>query len=120
MPKTLQEQAEEILARAEQKGVQTDFFFKTTFKRYQVQMQILADLEKQIKSEGATVNKEYVKGRKNLYINPAISAYNSTATAANSTVVALINIIDRLSDKEDAEPVPEQSLEIIRSKFGLG
>lgn len=118
MPKTLQEQAEEILARAEQKGVQTDFFFKTTFKRYQVQMQILADLEKEIKSEGATVSKEYVKGRKNLYINPAINAYNATATAANSTVLALINIIDRLSEK-DAEPVPEANLEIIRTKFGL-
>lgn len=120
MPKTLQQQAEEILARAEEKGVETDFFFKTTFKRYQVQMQILADLEKEIKSEGTTVHKEYVKGRKNLYINPAVQAYNATATAANSTVAALISIVDRLSEKEDAEPVPEANLEIIRSKFGLG
>jgi len=117
--KTLQEQVEEILARAEQKGVQADFFFRTTFKRYQVQMQILADLEKQIKTEGATVSKEYVKGRKNLYINPAVSAYNATSTAANSTVAALINIVDRLGDKEEEEPVPEASVEIIRSKFGL-
>lgn len=118
--KTLQEQVEEILARAEQKGVEADFFFRTTFKRYQVQMQILADLEKQIKAEGATVSKEYVKGRKNLYINPAVSAYNTTATAANSTVAALINIVDRLCDKEDGEPpVPEANVEIIRSKFGL-
>lgn len=118
MPKTLQEQAEEILARAQEKGVETDFFFKTTFKRYQVQMQILADLEKEIKSEGTTVQKEYVKGRKNLYVNPAVSAYNATASAANSTVSTLISIVNQLSKatKDDEE---EFDVEIIRSKFGL-
>lgn len=119
MIKTLQEQVEEILARAEQKGTEADFFFKTTFKRYQVQMQILAELEKEIKTEGATVSKEYVKGRKNLYINPAVSAYNATATAANSTVATLINIVDRLSEGEDEEAPEAESVEIIRSKFGL-
>jgi len=117
--KTLQEQVEEILARAEQKGTEADFFFKTTFKRYQVQMQILAELEKEIKTEGATVSKEYVKGRKNLYINPAVSAYNATATAANSTVATLISIVDRLSEGEDDAPPEMESVEIIRSKFGL-
>lgn len=117
--KTLQEQVEEILARAEQKGTEADFFFKTTFKRYQVQMQMLADLEKEIKTEGATVSKEYVKGRKNLYINPAVSAYNATATAANSTVATLISIVDRLSKNDEEEAPAMESLDIIRSKFGL-
>ena len=45
---TLQEQAQEILAKAREKGVQSNFFFVTTFKRYQVQMQILNSLEKEI------------------------------------------------------------------------
>ena len=45
---TLQEQANLILAKAEEKGVSTNFFFITTFKRYQVQMKIMTDLEKQI------------------------------------------------------------------------
>lgn len=117
--KSLQEQAEEILARAEQKGLETDFFFKTTFKRYQVQMQILAGLEKEIKEEGATVSKEYVKGRKNLYINPAVSAYNATATAANQTVATLIRIVEGLSNGEDETDLATESLEIIRSKYGL-
>lgn len=116
---SLQEQVEEILARAEQKGIETDFFFKTTFKRYQVQMQILAELEKEIKTEGATVQKEYVKGRKNLYINPAVSAYNATATAANQTVSTLISIVDRLSEGDDSDAPSTESVEIIRSKFGL-
>lgn len=95
---TLQEQAEEVLARAEEKGIQTNFFFRTTFKRYQVQMKILQDLEKAIAEHGATVTKEYVKGRQNLVANPAITEYNKTATAANGTVATLINIVKSMSD----------------------
>lgn len=97
---TLQQQAQEVLAKAEEKGVQTNFFFRTTFKRYQVQMQILLQLEEAIKEHGATVDKEYVKGRKNLTANPAITEYNKTATAANGTVSTLINIVKSFSDDE--------------------
>lgn len=114
---TLQEQVEEILAKAERKGLETDFFFKTTFKRYQVQMQILSELEKEIKSEGATVSKEYVKGRKNLYINPAVNAYNTTASAANSTVSTLMNIVNQFGKEMEEEPENE-SIDLIRSKIG--
>ena len=49
---TLAQQAKEVLARAEEKGVDTNYFFKTTFKRYRQQMKILRDLEKVIKAEG--------------------------------------------------------------------
>lgn len=96
---TLQEQADEILAKAEEKGIQTNFFFRTTFKRYQVQMKILNDLEKEINELGATVSKEYVKGRKNVYTNPAITEYNKTATACNGTVATLINIVKSFTDE---------------------
>lgn len=100
---TLQEQAQEVLAKAEEKGVQTNFFFRTTFKRYQVQMQILNDLEKEIKELGTTVSKEYVKGRKNIYTNPAITEYNKTATACNGTVSTLINIVKSLSEEGESK-----------------
>ena len=100
---TLQEQANEILARASDKGVQTNFFFRTTFKRYQVQMQILTELEKEIKSTGTTITKTYVKGRENLCTNPAIAEYNKTSTAANSTVSTLIQIIEKLSEEQVKE-----------------
>ena len=100
MAKSLQQQATEILEQAEKRGVSSNFFFVTTFKRYQVQMKILADLENAIAEYGATVTKEYVKGRQNLVANPAITEYNKTATAANGTVATLINIIKTLSDEE--------------------
>lgn len=97
---SLQEQANKILEKAEERGVSSNFFFRTTFKRYQVQMKILSDLEDAINEYGATVTKEYVKGRQNLVANPAITEYNKTATAANGTVSTLINIIKSLSDEE--------------------
>lgn len=97
---TLQEQADEILAIAEKHGVEQNFFFLTTFKRYQVQINILNDLERQIKEQGSLVTKEYVKGRENIYTHPAISEYNKTATAANQTVTTLVKIIKELRDNE--------------------
>lgn len=97
---TLAEQAAEVLARAEEKGIEGNFFFKTTFKRYQVQMRIMSELEKEIAEGGVTVKKEYVKGRKNIYTNPAITEYNKTATAANGTVTTLINIVKNLTEQE--------------------
>lgn len=103
-PKSLQEQAEEIMKKAEEKGVSTNFFFVTTFKRYQVQMKIMVELEKEINDTGATVSKEYVKGRQNIYTNPAISEYNKTATAANGTVATLLKILTTLAEDEDKQP----------------
>ena len=97
---TLAQQADKVLEQAEARGVSSNFFFVTTFKRYQVQMKILQDLEAAIVEHGATVTKEYVKGRQNLVANPAITEYNKTATAANGTVSTLINIIKTLTAEE--------------------
>lgn len=99
----LNEQAQEILRIASEHGVEQNFFFITTFKRYQVQIQILNDLEKTIKEEGNTVKKEYVKGRQNVYTHPAIGEYNKTSTAANQTVTTLMKIITTMrSDEEES------------------
>jgi hypothetical protein len=92
--------ADEILRIAAQQGVEQNFFFLTTFKRYQVQIKILHDLEKTIKAEGNTVTKEYVKGRRNVYTHPAIAEYNKTSTAANQTVQTLMKIIKQMRDED--------------------
>ena len=99
---TLRQQANEILKQAEERGVSSNYFFATTFRRYQTQLDILEKLEKAIEEHGLVVSKEYVKGRQNLVTNPAITEYNKTATAANGTVSTLINIIKTLSNEPDA------------------
>lgn len=99
----LNAQAQEILRIASQHGVEQNFFFITTFKRYQVQTKILTDLEATIKKEGNTVTKEYVKNRKNVYTHPAIGEYNKTATAANQTVQTLMKIINQMRDADNSD-----------------
>ena len=98
----LNEQAKEILKIAEESGVHTNFFFVTTFKRYNTQLMILSELEKALKENGTLVEKEYVKGRKNLYDNPAINAYNRTTDSANKTVATLMKIIKGFKDEESS------------------
>ena len=106
---SLNEQAQEIIRIAEESGVQSNFFFITTFKRYQVQLNILTELEKTIKAEGALVTKEYVKNRKNLYTNPAISDYNRTTDSANKTVTTLMRILRNFgvddAGEQDVDPL---------------
>lgn len=97
----LNEQAKEILRIAQEHGVEQNFFFITTFNRYQVQIKILNELQKKIDEDGALVTKEYVKGRANVYTHPAISEYNKTSTSANQTVATLIKIIKSLRNDED-------------------
>ena len=104
----LNEQARQILKIAEEYGVEQNFFFITTFKRYQVQIGILTDLERTINEEGTLVTKEYVKGRKNVYSHPAISDYNRTTDSANKTVKCLLGLINKdstLDKSEDTDPL---------------
>jgi hypothetical protein len=100
----LKKQAEEILSLAQKRGVEQNYFFVTTFKRYQVQIAILEDLEKTIAKEPVLVEKGYVKDQKNLYIHPAITEFNKTSSAANQTVITLTNIVKNMSEDKNAAP----------------
>ncbi len=109
------EQAEAIWELAKQHGIEDNFFFMTTFKRYQVQIRILEELENTIQKEGILVTKEYVKGRKNVYSHPAMADYNRTTDSANKTVATLIRIITTLGSRSDGEE-PDPLLEILAGK----
>ena len=100
---TLEEQAEVIIKQAEERGVENNYLFVTTFDRYQTQIKILEELKTAIAEDGMTVKKEYVKGRKNIYTNPAVSEYNKTTDSANRTVTALIKIINGFGNNQDKE-----------------
>ena len=104
----LNRQASEIIALAQKSGAEQNFLFITTFKRYQVQLKILGDLEKELSDSGILVTKEYVKGRQNIYSHPAITAYNKTADSANRTAATLMKVITSLKDVSmDVEPEEE-------------
>jgi len=108
--KQIKMQASEIIRLAEDSGVQNNYFFVTTFERYQVQLNILDELTKVIEEDGMLVSKEYVKGRKNLYANPAVAEFNKTTDSANKTVSTLMKIIKTFgedSSKEERDPLLE-------------
>ena len=94
----LNEQASKILEAAQKSGVEQNFLFVTTFKRYQVQLKVLSELERELADSGTMVTKEYVKGRQNVYSHPAITAYNRTADSANRTASTLMKVITSLKD----------------------
>ena len=104
-PKSLQEQAEEIKKLAEESGVQTNFFFVTTFDRYLSQLAILEELKASIDDNKSLVKQTYVKGRSNVVLNPAIRAYNSTTDSANKTVTCLMRIISGFKDENEDKDI---------------
>ena len=110
------QQAKEVLKIAQEHGVEQNFFFITTFERYQVQLDILDDLQKKIEEDGALVTKEYVKGRENVYTHPAITEYNKTCTSANQTVATLIKIIKSLRDNDGDNEVEDELLKALGIK----
>jgi len=98
---SMNEQAQVILAKAREKGIEHTFMFTTTFQRYVELISHMAELQKSIKEQGCLVTKEYVKGRQNIYVHPAINAYNATAAQANNTANILMRfIVQPLSDSD--------------------
>ena len=106
----LKDQAKEIMKMAEDSGLQSNYFFVTTFERYLVQLDILDKLEETINELGTLVTKQYVKGRENLYTNPAVGDFNRTTDSANKTVSTLIRIIKSFGvdeSNDDVDPLME-------------
>ena len=74
---------------------------------------MLNDLERALKERGTLITKEYVKGRQNLYDNPAINAYNRTSDSANRTVATIMKIISGFDDDENKEKEEDPLMKII-------
>lgn len=91
-----------LLAEAQKKGLTENYNFMTTFDRYTKQCEIIEKLSAVIEKDGELVTKEYVKGRENVYIHPAIKELNNTSNAANNTISALLKLLATV------EPVEEQ------------
>lgn len=95
---------EKILKLAEKKGCSENYFFRTTFERYKTQLKIMEELKEKIEDTGAFVEKSYTKGSSNIYINPAITEFNKTASAANGTVTTLVKILGNFSSTDGTGP----------------
>lgn len=98
---------ESIIESASQAGADTDLLYRTTLERYRTLLVMMQDLKSAIKEYGNTVTKEYVKGRPNLVINPAIKEYNHCVTGANQTAQVLLKIVQQLGLKSITDVTAE-------------
>ncbi len=94
----LDRRIKEFADKATELGIADDLIFNTTFERYVTQVRTLENLKEQIEEGELMVKKSYVKDRDNLYVNPAVSEYNKTSTAANQTAVTLVKLMSQLRD----------------------
>lgn len=82
--------AEQILEKAKERGVESNYFFKTTFARYQGQIRLVDNLQKAVDG-WSDVDGMDMK---------LIRLYNSTIASANGTAATLVSIIKKLGSDE--------------------
>lgn len=74
-------------------SVDADEDYKAAAKTYAEEATLIAQMRQQLKDDGMTVTKEYVKGRENLCIHPLIQEIPKHIDCANRTLSILGDII---------------------------
>ena len=98
--KNVKDLAKGILEEAKENGLGQDASFLTSYHLLEVQIEMLDALEKSFKEDGATTTKEYVKGRENIYVHPAVDKYTKTSDSAFNKIVKLKEMIDKSTNPE--------------------
>lgn len=99
--RNIQELAKGILEEAKERGFGDDPSFLTSYKMIEVQVDMLDNLEKSFKEDGATITKEYVKGRENIYVHPAIDKYTKISDSCFNKILKLKEMIDKSVVEDD-------------------
>lgn len=100
--KNVKELAKGILEEAKKTGFDKDSSFLTSYHLLEVQIEMLEQLEKSFREDGATITKEYVKGRENVYVHPAVDKYTKTSDSAFNKILKLKEMVkkDKLDDND--------------------
>lgn len=84
-----------ILNLAKDKGVDKNALFIQTLKNYETLQLAIAKIDEILKSDEVLVSKEYVKGRENVYLHPAVKELSKLTDSSNKTLDKLLLIIDK-------------------------
>ena len=88
---------ESILAMACEYGVDDNPLFLQTLKNYETIQRSIEGIDQIVnQNDDLTISKEYVKGRENLYLHPAIKELPKQIDASNKTLDKLLDIIEKL------------------------
>ena len=96
--KSVKDLAKGILQDAIDRGFGNDPSFLTSYHLLEVQIEMLEALEKSFKEDGATTTKEYVKGRENIYVHPAVDKYTKTSDSAFNKILKLREMLNQGSN----------------------
>lgn len=114
----LEQQANEILEKAKELGLEYNFLFTKTFANYVYNLKLLEKCKEDIDENGYTVSKEYIKGLANEQPSASLKQFNTSLTNANRTAETLLKIIKDCKMENGAEEV-DPLLEIINGSDGV-
>ncbi len=101
---SLKERAQKILKKAREKGDEQALLFETIFQQYLETLDHRQKLREAIVNDGTTVTKEYVKGRQNIYVHPALAAYAQQGKLLLNTAQTLMTLIrEKIADSDDQD-----------------
>lgn len=99
---------ESILAMAQEYGVDTNPLFIQTLKNYKTIQKSIEGIDQIIHAnDDLTISKEYVKGRENLYLHPAIKELPKQIDASNKTLDKMLDIIEKLGSPRQTDSFVE-------------
>ena len=98
--------AEKFKETAESLSEEHRYIFESTLETYFQLIKNFKALKEALEADGCLITKEYVKGRQNVYVHPAMSEMNKTVNMLNSTAKTLIAIVKDLG-AENKEEVDE-------------
>ena len=104
--KRLEMLAEKFKGIAEGLSEEHRYIFESTLETYFQLIKNFKVLKEALETDSCLITKEYVKGRQNICIHPAMSEMNKTVNMLNSTAKTLIAIIKDLG-AENKEEVDE-------------
>ena len=104
--KRLEMLAEKFKETAESLSEEHRYIFESTLETYFQLIKNFKVLKEALETDSCLITKEYVKGRQNVYVHPAMSEMNKTVNMLNNTAKTLIAIIKDLG-AENKEEVDE-------------
>lgn len=83
--------------------VETEEDYIVAVKTFVEESKLIDEMRKQLKADGLTVNKEYVKGRQNVSAHPLIAEIPKHVDCANRLLATMNNIIDTRGERVQQE-----------------
>lgn len=102
-----------LLALGEKYKVAQEEDFIIAARTFTEEAQLIAKMRAQIKKDGLTTIKEYVKGRENLTAHPLIAEIPKHVDCANRVLMTIANIIETRGE------MPEKTVEDELTQFRL-